>query len=401
MMWRKRTALAGLVAVALARTGMAAPVCDGRHDATAALNAMLAAGGQVRLPAGVCLVSATVVVRSDTRLAGAGREATIIRSVLGATYPTLSVGQPRSPQEAHEVDVSALTVDGGAAARGPRSSDGILITGPSSRVRIHDVAVLNAGDNGIEANGSDIDVTDSLVHDNWTNGIYVIGTPGRGAIPARRATRIRIIQNQVIHNSLGGLPPSPKQTWDGIDVDPITSDVLVQDNVVTGNDIIFLESARSVASSGPFRAINNVVTDSTENGIDLTGAIVGFEVSGNRIERVLGWGIVVNGPARQGVIRGNMVQGTTREGIEIHNAMAMPSVPSDILVTGNTVTPGPGAHARAAIGVDQGASAVRVIGNRLILHPGIAALDTHGAGPGLVGTEQSIGVSFNVRGAFG
>ncbi len=362
----------------------AALTCDGRGDATVALNQALAGGGRVRLPAGVCLVSGSVFVPSNTTVAGAGIGATIIKSsVPTPSFPVISIGHGTPRTGAHDVDISALSVDGSARGRGAGDPNGLEVAFGSGRVRVHDLEVHDAGGNGISVGTSDVDVDGNSVHDNAANGIYVIGKANIAGGEPVRTSRVRILRNRVSHNSRAGLPPA-RPSWDGIDIDPITSDCLVQGNVVVGNDIILFENAKRVASSGGHRVIDNLVMDSVESGINVIGAIDGFQLLGNRMERINGWGIVVNGPVRNGVIRGNTISGTTRDGIMFTNATSLPGAPSGIVVSGNTIAPGPGAAGRVAVLVRNRARNISVTGNALSLGPGVAAVDARAAGPGIV-----------------
>ena len=387
------TAILVLAALAAARPA-AALTCDGRGDARAALNQALAAGGQVRLPAGLCLVSGSVFVPSNTTVSGAGAGRTIIKSAVPTpSFPVVSIGHGTPRNGAHDVDISALTVDGSARGRGAGDPNGLEVAYGSGHVRLHDLEVFGAGGNGISVGTSDVDVDANSVHDNQANGIYVIGKANIGGGAPVRTERVRILRNRVSHNSRAGLPPA-RPSWDGIDIDPITADCLVQGNTVTGNDIILFENAKRVPSSGGHRVVDNVVTGSVESGINVIGAIDGFQLLGNRMERIEGWGVVVNGPVRHGVIRGNVITGATRDGIMFTNATSLPGAPSGVVVSGNTIAPGPGtpgpgapgpgAPGRVAVLVRNRANDISITGNTLILAPGVAAVDARAAGPGIV-----------------
>ena len=342
--------------------GRAALVCDGRTDPTAALRTLLAAGGTVALPAGTCVVSGTLVIPSHSVVAGAGVGVTVIRATPGLFGPVISVGGRTLATGSTDVDLSGLTVDGGATAvnaRGSERSDGIRVPFGSTRVRIHDLEVQHAAANGIEVNGSDNVVADNSVHDNYANGIYVIGKGNKGGLNVVPARGVLVQNNRVSHNSLGKQPGSG-HAWDGIDIDPITEGAVVEGNTVVGNDIILFENGDVVAYSSGHRVIGNTVRDSPGNGVVVEGPQQDFLIEGNRIERTVGWGIVANGPSRRGVVRGNTVGSTTLEGILIKNTTPQAGAPQDIAVVENTV--GPSGPKRAAIAARHGAR-VRVFGN--------------------------------------
>ncbi len=376
-MWCKGMAVAGFALMAAwVRAGQAAPVCDGRHDATAALNAMLAAGGQVRLPAGTCLVSDSLIVRSGSVVRGAGIGRTVIKASPTPEYPVISIGSTRGG--ASNVDLSGLTVDGsGTRIMERRNSDGVLVFNGADRIRIHDLEVQGAGRNGIRVIGRNIEISGSSVHDNFANGIFAVGSRKPGAVV--RTENVRVLSNRVMHNSLGGLPPG--KSWDGIDIDPAASNCTVEDNTVIGNDIILLEDGKSVPSSTGNQVLNNTILDSPENGIDVSGAETDFRLVGNRIERVRGAGILINGPVVRGLIQSNTILETTKPGILVDNWISfLPGAPREITIVGNTVDPGRVGGRSPAIALRAGASDIRIMANRLSSY----GINTSRAGPGVV-----------------
>lgn len=388
MRWLARCAAQAGCGLLVAGLGLspaaAAPPCDGRSDATAAIQAAVAAGGAVRLPPGTCLVSGTIQVGSATTLTGAGADATVLKATVGGTFPVLMVGGPTQATGAHDVDISALAVDGNATAHGARLADGILVRFGSGHVRIHDLAVRRAAENGIEDNGSDVEIADSVSQDNVANGIYVVGKGNKGGLNIVPARNVRILRNRVLHNSLGKAP-GHGPTWDGIDVDPMTQDCLVQGNTVIGNDIIVLASGAMGGATSGFRVIANLIEDSIVPAVIVQGPVDDFVVANNRIIRANGWGIVVNGPVDRGVVQGNIIQGTTLEGILVKNTSPEHGPPTDVSVIGNTIDTGPRADGHAAIAAAQYPRGLRVQGNRILGRPpGPGAIDLRQAGPGLV-----------------
>lgn len=392
--WRGGVRIACLLAaLAAAPRAMAqgpGVACDGVRDATAALTGAVAAGGTVRIGPGLCLLSAGLIVPSNTTLVGAGIGRTVLRATMGDAFNVIEIGNgPGRQTGSHAVDVSGLTVDGGAQ-RGDtigHHSDGILVRSASSGVMLHDLEVMNAGDNGIDVIGSHVDVTDSLVHDNFHNGIYVKGIGKPGGLHVARASFVRILRNTVRHNSRAKAPGAHQRgeghAWDGIDVDPVSANVLIQGNTVDGNDIILLEHGQVVPWSGPFQVIDNLVENSNQSGIDVAGRIDGFQLTGNRIRNVSVFGIIVGGEAANGVIRGNVIQDTSGQGIMVRTAPGA-SASQNIVIEDNTVQPGPRAAGAAAIAVRH-TPGVRVVGNQV---GGAAGLDLRDAGPGLVAQDN-------------
>lgn len=382
-----RRALAlGAISLAAALFGAAgaraAVSCDGRGDAAAALNAALAAGGTVRIAQGVCLLSGSLVIPSSTDLSGAGIGRTVLRAARGGAFNVIELRDG-----AGNVAISNLTVDGSADAGGtvPHQSSGVLVPPGSSNVRLQAIEAENAADNGIDISGSHVDVTDSVVHHNWHNGIYVIG---RGHGPgAGRARFIRILRNRVSDNSLARPPGSTGKTFDGIDLDPRHGDCLVDGNTVIDNDIILLD--HGALPSGPDQVSNNTISDphltvvngAGAAGIDVADNIDGFRLTGNRILGVRHFGIIVGGRARNGLISGNTIRDTTAEGILLRGGRGAEG-PRNIQITGNAVSPGPEAGGRAAIAVRHMAG-VSVVGNSVG-----GALDLGRAGPGLVARDN-------------
>ncbi len=389
----------GIVTLACALAGSparaASVACDGGGNATAALNRAAAAGGQVRIGPGTCLLSGSLMVPSNTTVTGAGIGKTVLRAAQGGAFNVIQIGGGTVASGSVNVDVSSLTIDGAAHAGGavPHRSSGVLVPFGSSNVRVHDIEVENAADNGIDVSGSHVDVTDNFVHDNWHNGIYVIGHGNRDSASAVHASYVRILRNRVMRNSLARPPGTARKTFDGIDLDPLHAHCLVDSNTVVDNDIIL--SDHGAIGSGPDEVSNNTITDpditlvdaAGGGGINVADNIDGFRVIDNHILGTRHFGIIVGGRPRNGVISGNVIRGTTAEGILLRDARAAPGQMQNIQISNNAVWPGPGARGRPAIAVRH-TPGVRVIDNDLNPPPGASgppgALETRLAGPGLV-----------------
>jgi hypothetical protein len=338
--------------IALAGQSLAI-TCDGHADVTPLINAAvkkLKRGDAINLSPGICFVSSTITIPDGISLLGSGRGVTTIRSTKDPIASVIEVGEQAALSPSSDVTIAHLTVDGSATRRGPRRSSGIAVSSNSDKVTIHDTEVMNAGDNGIETSGKRTDIHNNYVHDNWTNGIYVIGffdDKSQSVIFASRAT---IRENVVENNSRAGMLPA-HPSWDGIDIDPMAEFCIVEGNVVIGNDIIIFEDGRHIPWSRGHRIANNLILRSPQNGIDLTGYIEDFQIVGNRILDTIYYGIFFNAPARRGIIDGNVISSTTHSGILIENK-GFGGVPNDITISNNTISSpaeSPGEHSGIAI----------------------------------------------------
>ncbi len=395
MMVVSGVALLAAFGILLAAPACAVTVrCDGVGDAAAALNRAVAPGGKVQIGPGTCMMSGSLMLPSGVTLSGAGIGKTILRALQGGAFNVIQIGGGTPASGSTDVDVSGLTVDGAANAGGKvaHESDGVLVPHGSSNVRVHDMEVENAADNGIDVSGSHVDVTDNLVHDNWHNGIYVIGRGGKNGPGPVRAEYVRILRNRVSDNSRAAPLGTAAKTFDGIDLDPRHANCLVAGNILEDNDIILLDHGD--VPSGPDQVSNNTITDprltvvngAGGDGIDVADNIDGFRITGNRIQGVVHFGIIVGGRSRNGLISGNVIRGTTAEGILLRSRF-VPGESHNIEISDNAVWPGPRANGRAAIAVRHMAG-VRVVGNNLATPTGETGqpgrLDVATAGPGLV-----------------
>jgi Right handed beta helix region len=301
--------------------------CDGVTDDTSAINSALTHVGNVILPMGTCVISGSLNVPSNTYLHGSGIGVTTVKTPANPGYAAIKFAQTVS-----SAGVSDLSINGNSSGAGIRTSDGVFAVDGSSHIKVYRVEVYGTADNGIEVNGNNSEVAFNYVHDNYTNGIYDIGTGGTGA----RSQYNWIRNNDVENNSVG------TKGWDGIDVDPNTAYTTIQDNLVVGNDIILYESGSSVASSYGHAISDNTIMNSIENGIDLTGYLTDIVVSGNRIFNVDGAGVFLNSPINNLQITGNYIDGTSygtysyTEGILVANG-SYTDTPSNIEIDDNTI----------------------------------------------------------------
>ena len=302
--------------------------CDGLSDDADAIDRALAAGSKrVQLPRGVCLVSRSVIVQSNSELAGKGIGSTILRPSSTPDYPVVRIHAGAS-----NVVLTSFSVDGGARSHGKRTADGVLAGAQTSNVAIYQIEVYGAADNGIESNGSRQDIWNNFVHDNYSNGIYVIGVNANS-----RASQDIIRNNIVIDNSVDNLPPT-NPSWDGIDIDPKSASCTVEANVVVGNDIILYETGKEVSDSYGHSVTDNLIIDSSENGIDVLGAVRDFTIARNRVYRPVGDGIIMNGPQSQGTVTNNLIVEPTRRGIFLGSHVpSLPGAPNGFSIENNTI----------------------------------------------------------------
>lgn len=251
--------------------------CDGHTDVSPQINAALANAKDAitALPAGRCLASSTLLIPAHTGIQGQGIGKTIISFASNTGHPAISITGP-------DASLSHITIDAGASEAGPRGSDGVRAQATAGNASIHDVEVFHAADNGIETNASQTQIYANMVHDNYTNGIYVIGTP------ARPVSGVSIRDNYVANNSKGNAK------WDGIDSDPSTFKTLITANLLVGNDIILFDSGHATGGSGGHVISGNRVFNSHENCIDIAGQEQDITVTANVCENIVGYGVLLN-----------------------------------------------------------------------------------------------------------
>ena len=150
---------------------------DGTTNDAAAINAAITAantagGGTVFLPPGVYIVNKTinaagVLVKSNVRVVGSGRDATTIRSANAqGDMHVLIVA------DATNAEVRDLTVDGNRAGSGGAGGHGVSI-GNSSKIRIVDVRSVNGQHYGVGMQSGTMD-------DIWIDGVLVEDCGGDG-----------------------------------------------------------------------------------------------------------------------------------------------------------------------------------------------------------------------------
>lgn len=287
----------------------ATPIACAGQDATAAINAVLLAGGHAALSAGTCLISAPLTPGEGAVLSGAGMAAergpaTVLRAASGG-FNMVDIGHGRRITAA---TVSALTIDAGAPRGGERHSgpvgEGIMVWPDGSGVTIDRVEVKGAADDGVRFAGSDNVLENSYVHDNWHDGVFVQSQNGRPVLGNR------IVANRVTYNSRE-LPPGWERThpgepaWDGINLGQRAGQTLIQNNLVVYNDI---RSNSRIAPVYGNQAIGNTVQDSAQGCVAFGTGERAVVISGNIVRNCRPHSLAI-GRGSQGSITGNTVVG--------------------------------------------------------------------------------------------
>jgi hypothetical protein len=352
----KITVGAAFLTIATCAKSAEPPRCDGTADDAPAINEQLRAagakGGEVKLPIGKCIIRSTLTPPSGVTLAGEGIGKTIIQAeprsgLQTVDFPIVRFGDYNAPPNPSNFSgIHDLTVDGGAQKPAKHRLAGEVVVGPLSRSnRIWRIEARHAGDNGIESSGIETEIAFNYVHDNWANGIYVIGYFAEKSKAIYRASRVMIHDNLVSHNSIANrstndIWDSKDPSWDGIDIDPMSENCVIANNIVEGNDIILFESAAHVdAAVGSYghRIENNIVKNSPENGIDITGYIHNSRAVNNDLISMEGWGFFLNTSGVGNIIEGNRIKGASKGGVFLTNQSKFSGIPQDWIFANNEI----------------------------------------------------------------
>lgn len=419
--------------------------CDGTTDNLATINAAIAAIGAssqsikiARLPRGVCGVSGPIQMASSVYLAGVGMGATVIKNLGTQAIVAFVNGVVSS-------FLSDMSLDGNYNT-GSDGRDNIVFYPSATDNQVFRVESYNAGGNGVKDTGLNNRVYDSLIHDNYMNGLYAIGslsvnpnpwwynnfvkdnsksTPAvvTGSISGTTLTVTAVISgriqtsgccytdvavtgsgvtggttlagagtgtggtgtytvnaSQTVASTTITLTPSGV-SWDNAAVDPCTKNAKVQNNEVEGKDIILYETGATCAASTGHIVSGNIITNSVNNGINVSGAQQNATIVGNKIQTPTGWCIVQNTiglTTFRVVVQDNFCLGPTLDGIYSANfsdALSGGTVGLDII--GNVVENVGATY--DAVKVISGGSSVTIAGNRLTPNLGAYAINTAGA----------------------
>ena len=194
---------------------------DGTSDSAAIAAAVAAsqAGDTVFFPAGTYLTDDAIRPHSGTSLVGAGRDATIVRYVGTALLPLVELeGQS-------DVEVAALTLDGGANANAENGIHGANGSGH----RLHDLTIRDLvqgagfGPHGIYFSTA---VTDSEIRDNLITDMAPGSQWGAGMRISQGSSRNVVMRNVIAVTGRGGVLN-----------DNGSVDLVIRDNVITGSGV--------------------------------------------------------------------------------------------------------------------------------------------------------------------
>lgn len=334
-------------------------VCDGVADDTAEIQAAVdaaetAGGGNVFFPGGTCLISAPIVISSDTTLFGEG-SVSIIKAATGFTGNYMLVNESYSAGADTNITIRNLHVDGSKAS--VASIAGISFQ-KIDGVQILDVEVRDCNGNGIYIGPDSANITLAKVHVSGSgddgadtflaSNIQFLGAtadyPNSGRIVkismsdvtstdsyahgvvAQFVDAITIVGGRFYANGRGRL------------VDPLT----YYGNGVTigqgyGVQLIGVVSDTNEESGFDVAAkdINVQISGCTAHNNGLTGIFVGhttgknYTITGNTVTANGGNGIWVSDTLSNIVVSSNVAEANTLDGIYLDAV-------SEASVTGNT-----------------------------------------------------------------
>ena len=269
-----------------------------------------------------------------------------------------------------------------ALVQSPRGDVGVLAAATFSNAKVLNTEISNAGDNGVETNGNDTEIASNYIHDNFTNGIYHIGQTGPHTIAYRARIHDNRLDNNSVFSTTCATTASPS-CWDGIDLDPLTAHDVVANNYVGENDIILFETDAnwSTTSTGHLIVGNNVV-NSVAGCLSVAGWEDNFKFIGNHCVNTTGSAVTINGPATNGQIENNTVEGSSGECIFVYPTPSgtMAGVANNVSLTNNTCINTDTGAAGSAIQISTGATNIKLQGNSVIgTNGGAYAIDSSAA----------------------
>ena len=303
------------VAKAVARVAKVAlgnriQICDGVNDhieIQAALDALPATGGEVKLLEGTYNVQATINLDSNQTLRGCGRN-TILTTATANLYFLSAVGGAGT--EKVGIVVADLQIDGGA---GVISDCGILFqyTDYSTIQKVYSrrhadygMLIENSDFNTIEGNVCQGNTDGIRFHESNSNTISGNTCPGNDYGIRLRDT---CSDNTIVGNTCIG-------NTDGIQLYGSS------DNTITGNTC---QGSSAVGINLTASSDNNTATGNTCNGNSSHGITIsssdGNTISGNTYQGNF-HGINLTTGSIKNAITGNNCQGNTNRGIYLYNA---------------------------------------------------------------------------------
>lgn len=195
-------------------------VADDANSDSGAIAAAIAAsraGDTVFFPTGTYRLSAAIQPASGTTLAGAARDATILRYDGAALLPLIDLGGRSN------VEITALTLDG---AGNPKAANGIQALDGGGH-RLHGLAIRGLvkgqgfGPHGIHFVQN---VSDSEITDNWISNIAPTSAWGAGIRLSHGSARNQVLRNTISTTGRGGIL-----------ADNDSVDLVIRDNLVSGS----------------------------------------------------------------------------------------------------------------------------------------------------------------------
>ncbi len=221
--WAITFVLSGILATSIAHANTIT-VSGSDSDAIAAAIAESGPGDTVSLPAGAYAIRQAIQPKSETRLIGAGQDATILRFTGDSPSVIMSL------TDCEDVEICDLTLDG---AGNPNATQGISASN-ARRLNLHHLTIRDLvktgtfGPHGVLFSGQSVTrergVTDSEIADCRIENIGVGAKFGGGIRLAWGSSRNRVLRN-TIHNTGRG----------GIFADNGSTDVVIQSNRVSGS----------------------------------------------------------------------------------------------------------------------------------------------------------------------
>ena len=297
--------------------------CDGTTDDTAVVNSELSSGVHLQLPAGTCIMSSAVLMKSNTYLQGQGMGITILKlknGVMpgagqdgGRVISHTNFAQAGSTDQ--NIEISYLTIDGNSANNPDiaAGSAGGVAFAYATNVRVHHAEVKNIDGYG---------------------GIYFGETTGGGPQDINPALYVeRCIIRDSISSTAGGSYGAMMFI-----TAPQTKGIFVNHNYGYNNrQGILLEDNPQYGE-----IIGNIIEKSALSiigiGIHLNGATNGkFSVSHNKVTRY-GRGIVADGNGNSDqIISENTVELSNYDGILIATPGSLTDIQRNIIVAKNIV----------------------------------------------------------------
>ena len=339
-------------------------------------------GAGTKLASGISLGATSLTVASATGWPTSGTfQATIFADGANSTE-TITVSAVSGTTWTTTATTSAHAIN--ALVQSPRLDDGVLVANGANNSKVLNVETSGAGDNGIETQANDTEIAFSYPHGSFTNGIYHIGATGSHVISYRARIHDNTLANNSVFSTTCSTTASPS-CWDGIDIDPLTNNDLVENNYVGDNDIILFETdaAWATKSSG-HQVIGNKIVNSVAGCLTAAGFIDNFVFLGNQCINTTGNAIGLHGPTTNGQIESNKVYGSTGDCVYAYSQATgtFAGISDKIAISDNecTNTVSGGGGTNSAIKIQDAATNIWLFRNRVLgTNGGVYAIDASSA----------------------